>query len=140
MDAWDKTSSATEMKRVVVVEGLTRDIGAAGSSLTGVTAEDTFRAGPRGVVYGGGGALKAEGLKRAAQAGGEYMGVLPPAHWMFFGGHHKIGLYLGVISMQFRVFSYGQGTELAIFLGWRKFRLKFRIFLGCLKFLIFILG
>ena len=25
--------------------------------------------------------------------------------WIFFGGHHKIGLYLGVISMHFRVFS-----------------------------------
>ena len=24
--------------------------------------------------------------------------------WIFFGGHHKIGLYLGVISMHFRVF------------------------------------
>ena len=25
--------------------------------------------------------------------------------WIFFGGHHKMGLYLGVISMDFRVFS-----------------------------------
>ena len=25
-----------------------------------------------------------------------------------FGSHHKIVLYLGVISMHFRVFSYGQ--------------------------------
>ena len=25
--------------------------------------------------------------------------------WIFLGNHHKIGLYLGVISMQFRVFS-----------------------------------
>ena len=25
--------------------------------------------------------------------------------WIFFGGHHKIGLYLVVISMHFRVFS-----------------------------------
>ena len=25
--------------------------------------------------------------------------------WIFFGEHHKIGLYLGVISMHFRVFS-----------------------------------
>ena len=24
--------------------------------------------------------------------------------WIFFGGHHKIGLYLGVISMHFRFF------------------------------------
>ena len=34
-----------------------------------------------------------------------------------FGGHHKIGLYLGVISMDFRVFSYRQGTEWGIFFG-----------------------
>ena len=25
--------------------------------------------------------------------------------WIFFWGHHKIGLHLGVISKQFRVFS-----------------------------------
>ena len=25
--------------------------------------------------------------------------------WTFFGGHHKIGLYLEIISMHFRVFS-----------------------------------
>ena len=25
--------------------------------------------------------------------------------WIFLGGHHKIGLYLGVISMHFMVFS-----------------------------------
>ena len=25
--------------------------------------------------------------------------------WIFLGGHHKIGLYLGVISMHLRVFS-----------------------------------
>ena len=56
--------------------------------------------------------------------------------WMFFWGHHKIGLYLGVISLHFRVFSEGQDTELGIFLG----LLKFRVFLGCLKFLIFIWG
>ena len=37
--------------------------------------------------------------------------------WIFFGGHHKIGLYLGVISMNFNVFSYGQGTKWGIFLG-----------------------
>ena len=33
-----------------------------------------------------------------------------------FWGHHKIGLYLGVISMHFRDFSF-QGTEWGIFLG-----------------------
>ena len=32
-----------------------------------------------------------------------------------FWGHHKIGLYLEVISMHFKVFSKGQGTELGIF-------------------------
>ena len=32
-----------------------------------------------------------------------------------FGGHHKNGLYLKVISMHFRVFTKGQGTELGIF-------------------------
>ena len=42
-------------------------------------------------------------------------------------------LYLGVISMHFRVFSQGQGTEWGIFLG----MLKFQILFGCLKFLIF---
>ena len=43
------------------------------------------------------------------------------------GDYHKIGLYLEVISMHFRVFSEGQGTE-------------WRIFLGLLKFQIFIWG
>ena len=46
---------------------------------------------------------------------------------IFFWGHHKIGLYLQVIYMHFRVFSEGQGTE-------------WRIFLGLLKFQIFIWG
>ena len=32
-----------------------------------------------------------------------------------FRRHHKIELYLGVISMHFRVFSGGQGTEWGIF-------------------------
>ena len=45
------------------------------------------------------------------------------------GGHHKIGLYLGVISMHFRVFSEGQGTECGIFFG----LLKFQIFFGVLE-------
>ena len=34
-----------------------------------------------------------------------------------FWGHHTIELYLEVISMRFRVFSEGQGTEWRIFLG-----------------------
>ena len=42
------------------------------------------------------------------------------------GGHLKIGLYSGVISLHFRVFSYGQGTEWGYFLG----LLKFQIFFG----------
>ena len=42
-----------------------------------------------------------------------------------FWGHHKIGLYLEVISMHFRVFFEGQGTE------WGGY------FLGSLKFQIF---
>ena len=46
-----------------------------------------------------------------------------------FWGHHKIGLYLGVISMHFRVFSEGQGTECWYFWG----LLKFQIFFGVLK-------
>ena len=37
--------------------------------------------------------------------------------WIFLGGHHKTGLHLGVISMHFRVFSSGQGTEWGIFFG-----------------------
>ena len=36
-----------------------------------------------------------------------------------FGGHHKIGLYLAVISMHIRVFSFGQCTELGVFWGGR---------------------
>ena len=43
------------------------------------------------------------------------------------GGHHKIGLYLDVISMHFCVFSESQGRE-------------WRIFFGLLKFQIFIWG
>ena len=52
--------------------------------------------------------------------------------YFFFGGggvHHEIGLYLGLISMHFRVFSLRQG-----FFGGL---LKFQIFLMSLKFLIF---
>ena len=43
-----------------------------------------------------------------------------------FWGHHKIGLYLEVISMHFRVFSESQGT-------------KWRIFVWLLKVQIFII-
>ena len=44
-----------------------------------------------------------------------------------FWGHHKIGIYLEVISMHFRVFFESQGTE-------------WRMFLGLLKVQIFIWG
>ena len=44
-----------------------------------------------------------------------------------FWGYHKIGLYLQVIYMHFRVFSEGPSTE-------------WRIFWGLLKFQIFIWG
>ena len=37
--------------------------------------------------------------------------------WIFFWGHQKIGLYLGVISMHFRIFSSGQGTDWGNFFG-----------------------
>ena len=42
--------------------------------------------------------------------------------WIFFffgggGGDHKSGLYSVVISMRFRGFSLGQGTEWGIFFG-----------------------
>ena len=33
------------------------------------------------------------------------------------GVHHRIGQYLRVISMHFRVFSFGEGTQWGIFLG-----------------------
>ena len=54
------------------------------------------------------------------------------------GGHLKIVLYLRVISMHFRVFSKGQGTELGIF--WGEGVAKISNILGCLKFLIFFGG
>ena len=44
---------------------------------------------------------------------------------MFFGGHHKIGLHLVVISMHFRVFSKDQGTESWIIFGLPKFQIFF---------------
>ena len=39
--------------------------------------------------------------------------------FLFFGGvgSTEIGLYLGVISMYFRVFSVGEGTERGIIFG-----------------------
>ena len=49
-----------------------------------------------------------------------------------FWGHHKSGLYLGVISMHFMVF---QGTEWGIFFWVAKMS---NIFWGCLQFLKFL--
>ena len=49
--------------------------------------------------------------------------------WIFFWGHHKIGLYLGVISMHFRVFFKGNVQNMGYFWG----LLKFQIFLGVLE-------
>ena len=46
---------------------------------------------------------------------------------IFWGGHHKIGLCLGVIYMHFMVFSEGQGTEWGYFLGLLKFQIFFRV-------------
>ena len=53
--------------------------------------------------------------------------------WIFLRGHHKIRLYLGVISMHFWVFFIGQGTEWGVFWG----LLKFQIFLGVLEIPVF---
>ena len=58
--------------------------------------------------------------------------------WIVFGGYHEIGLYLVVISMHFRVFSYGQGIEWPGIFFWIAKILN--IFWGCLKFLIFFGG
>ena len=52
-------------------------------------------------------------------------------------GHHKIGLYLGIISMHFRVFSKGRGKEWGYFFWVAKIS---NILLGCLEFLIFFGG
>ena len=55
-----------------------------------------------------------------------------------FWGHHKIGLYLGVISVHFIVFSSGQGTERGIFFG----LVKFLMFFGVLEIpnIFFLVG
>ena len=37
--------------------------------------------------------------------------------WMFFWGHYKIGLYLGVISMHFKVFSPGSRYRIGDIFG-----------------------
>ena len=53
-----------------------------------------------------------------------------------FLSHHKIGLYSWVISMHFRVFSYGQCTEWGIFFG----LLKFQLFFGVLEIPVIFYG
>ena len=55
----------------------------------------------------------------------------------FLGGHHKIGVYLGVISVHFRVFFTVKVQNGEYYLGVAKIS---DIFLVCLKFLIFFLG
>ena len=54
-----------------------------------------------------------------------------------FWGSSQYWASLRVISMQFRFFFSGQGTELGYFLGLLKFQI---FFFGCLKFLIFFWG
>ena len=56
--------------------------------------------------------------------------------WIFFWGHPKIGLVLGVISMYFRVFSYNNYTESGFFLGCK----NFKIFFGVLEISNIFLG
>ena len=57
---------------------------------------------------------------------------------IFIWGSSNIGLYLEVISMHFRVFSAGQGSEWRIFFGCYNFKylfgvleMKFMIFFFC---------
>ena len=45
--------------------------------------------------------------------------------WIFLGGHHKIGLYLGVISMHFRVFLKVKVQNGGYFFGLLKFQISF---------------
>ena len=45
--------------------------------------------------------------------------------WIFLGGHHKIGLDLGVISLYFRVFSLGKYTKPRYSFGLQKFQICF---------------
>ena len=57
--------------------------------------------------------------------------------WILFGGHHKIGLYLGFIFMHFRVFLKVKVQNGGYFFGFAKIS---NIFFWCLKFLIFLFG
>ena len=53
--------------------------------------------------------------------------------WIFLGGHHKIRLYLGVISMHFGSFFKVKVQNVGYFGG----LLKFQVFLGVLECLFF---
>ena len=53
--------------------------------------------------------------------------------WIFLGGHHKIRLYLGVISMHFWVFFKVKVQNGGYFWG----LLKFQIFLGFFEIPVF---
>ena len=57
--------------------------------------------------------------------------------YLFWGGHLKIGLVLGVIFMYFRVFSEDKNTESGYFFVFAKIS---NIFWGCLLFLVFLDG
>ena len=49
--------------------------------------------------------------------------------WIFLGGHHKIGLYLVVISMHFRVFFFRSRYKIGdIFGGCQNFKYFFGVF------------
>ena len=54
--------------------------------------------------------------------------------WIYLGGHHKIRLYLGVISMHFWVFFMVKVQNGGYFRG----LLKFQIFLGALEIPVFL--
>ena len=59
--------------------------------------------------------------------------------WIFFGGHHKIRLYLGVNSMHLFGLFLRSRYRMGVFWG----LLKFQIFLGVLEipvFFLFFLG
>ena len=48
--------------------------------------------------------------------------------WIFFWGHHKIGLVLGAISMYFRSFLKVNIQNRDIFLGCKNFKYFFGVF------------
>ena len=56
--------------------------------------------------------------------------------WIFFWGHPKIGLVLGVMSMYFRVFSLGKYTDSGYLFGLQ----NFKYFFGMLQISDIFLG